>query len=226
MPEVTLNESGFMALADPLPLADFSDLFRVQDITFVQDWQQQRSATGGGETRYADRAPSLWKAEITTSPLENAEAEGVMARANSRAGGLKAVLLYNSRLPYPSSDPDGSIIGATVPKLGTITDRLHVAFTGFPVGYVIPFGSYFGLIFDTSRYYLGQFAETRTANGSGAISSVEIWPPLPASVSGTPDITIKRPAAKFRLEPGSAYPSKIDGMLCTVKFSAEQTYGR
>ena len=213
-----------MSLADPLPLADFYDLFRVQDITFVQSWQQQRSAQGGGRTRYADRAPALWKAEITTIPMDNAEAEGVMARINSRGGGLKTVLMYNSRLPYPASDPDGSIIGSTVPKLGTITDRLHVAFTGFPNGYVMPFGSYFGLIFDTSRYYLGQFLETRTAATGGAVSSVEIWPPLPASVSGTPNITIKKPPAQFRIVPGTARPSKVDGTLVTIQFSAEQAY--
>lgn len=213
-----------MALADPLPLADFFDLFRVQDITFVQGWQQQRSAQGGGRTRYADRAPALWKAEVTTIPLENAEAEGVMARINSRAGGLKTALIYNSRLPYPASDPTGSIIGSTVPKLGTITDRLHVAFTGFPDGYVMPFGSYFGLTFDTSRRYLGQFLESRTAATGGAVTTVEIWPPLPASVLGTPDIIIKKPPARFRIEPGSAHPSKIDGMHVTIRFSAEQTY--
>lgn len=213
-----------MALADPLPLADFYDLFHVQDISFVQSWQQQRSATGGGETRYADRAPSLWRAELTTVPLPNADAEAVMARINSRAGGLKTVLLTNARLPYPSSDPTGSIIGSTVPKLGTITNRITAAFTGFPDGYVIPFGTYFSLIFDTSRYYLGQILETRTAATGGAVSAVEIWPPLPASVSGTPDITIKKPAGRFRIEPGSAYPSKVDGMHATIKFSAEQTY--
>lgn len=215
-----------MALSDPLPLADFYDLFRVQDVTFVQSWQQQRSATGGGETRYADRAPSLWQAEMTTIPLANADAEAVMARVNSRAGGIKSVLLANPRLPYPSSDPDGSIIGSTVPELGAITDRLHVAFTGFPAGYAMPAGSYFGLIFDTSRNYLGQFVEARTANGSGEVASVEIWPPLPASISGTPDVAIKKPAAKFRIEPGSAYPSKVDGILSTIRFSAEQTYSR
>lgn len=212
-----------MALADPLGLAAFYDLFRVQDITFVQGWQQQRSAQGGGRTRYADRAPSLWKAEVTTIPLANADMEGVMARINSRAGGLKTALLYNSRLPYPSSDPDGSIIGVTVPELGAITDRLHVAFTGFPAGYVMPFGSYFGIV-ATDLYYLGQFVETGTADGSGNMSTVEVWPPLPASIAGTPDVTIKKPVGRFRIEPGSAYPSKVDGMLATIRFSAEQTY--
>ncbi len=212
-----------MALADPLSLAAFYDLFFVQDVTFVPGWQQQRSAQGGGRTRYADRAPSLWKATVTTAPLENHIAEGVMARANSRAGGLKTALMYNSRLPYPSTDPDGSIIAGATPKLGTITDRLHVAFTDFPADYVVPFGTYFGIV-ASGLYYLGQFVETGTANGSGAIPTVEIWPPLPASIAGTPSIIMAKPTGRFRIEPGSAYPSKVDGMLSTIRFSAEQTY--
>lgn len=214
-----------MALSDPLPIASFADLLRVSSATFIQEWQQQRSATGGGETRYADRAPSLWKAELTTPPMLHSEAEGLMALANSRAGGLKTFLLYNYRMPYPSSDPDGSIIGATVPKLGTITDRTHVAFTGFPNSYVIPLGTYFGIIFDTSRYYLGQFCEAKTSNPvTGTVGATEIWPPLPASITGTPDIFIKKPVAKFRLVPGSAYPSSITPTESTFKLSAEQTY--
>lgn len=213
-----------MSLSDPLQVADFFDLFEVADITFVQGWNQQRSMTGGGDDRYADRAPSIWKADITTVPLTNALAEGVMGRVNSRAGGLKSVLLYNSRLPYPSSDPKGVIIGSTVPKLGTITNRITVAFTDFPSDYVMPFGTYFGLIFDTSRYYVGQFMETKTASSEGAITATEIWPPLPALVTGTPNITIKKPPGRFRIDPGSAYPSKVDGMLSTIRFSARQTY--
>lgn len=215
-----------MTLADPLGLSTFYDLFLVQDVTFVQRMQQQRSATGGGETRYADRAPSLWRADVTTVPMDDANAEGIMARVNSRAGGLRTVLLYNSKLPCPSSDPEGVMIGSTVPKLGPIADRLHVGFTGFPAGYAMPFGSYFGIVFDTSRYYLGQFTETGTAGGDGVMPSVEIWPPLPASISGTPDVTIRKPVAKFRIAPGTAYPSKFNGMNSTIKFSAEQTYSR
>jgi hypothetical protein len=135
------------------------------------------------------------------------------------------VLLYNSKLPYPSSDPKGLIIGATVPKLGTITDRLHAAFTGFPNSYVIPLGTYFSIKFDTSRYYLGQFTEAKTANPiTGTVGATEIWPPLPASVSGTPDVVMVKPPGKFRIVPGSAYPTKEGGLHSVIKFSAEQTY--
>ena len=213
-----------MSLPDTLPIASFADLISVSSSTFIQSWLQQRSTTGGGETRYADRAPSLWMAELTTPPMRDTEAEALMALANSRAGGLKTFLLYNTKVPYPSSDPDGSIMGSTVPKLGAITDRLHVAFTDFPADYVVPLGTYFGIVFDTTRYYLGQFCEARTANGSGAIAAVEIWPPLPAGISGTPDVNLKKPVAKFRLVPGSAYPSSISPVHSTFKLSAEQTY--
>jgi hypothetical protein len=215
-----------MALADPLGVADFADLFRVQDVEFVQSFMQQSSMTGGGERRYADRAPAMLRAKITTIPMLNAEAEGNMALINSRSGGLKSVLLYNYRLPYPSSDPDGSIIGATVPTVNVITDRSHVSFSGFPNSYEIPLGTWFGIIFDTSRYYLGQFAEARTANPvTGAVASVEITPPLPASITTGAEVSVSKPPAKFKLVPNSAFPAKQGGLHSTIEFSAEQTYG-
>lgn len=215
-----------MSLPETLGIADLYDRLRIQNVDFKPLWMQQQSVTGGGETRSADRAPMRWAAEITTVAMEHAEAEGIMALLNSRGGGLKTLLLTNSRLPYPSSDPTGSIIGSTVPKLGTITDRLHVAFTGFPNGYVIPVGTYFSIVFDASRYYLGQFAEARTAATGGAVTSVEIWPPLPAAISGTPDIIIKKPPAKFRLVANSAFISEVSTIHSRVTFAAEQTYGK
>ncbi|MBO9589061.1 hypothetical protein [Devosia sp.] len=215
-----------MALPDTLGRDQFADLLRTADIKLVQAFQQQRSMTGGGETRYADRAPSLYRADIRLATMENAEAEGIMALINSRGGGLKTVLLFNSRMPFPASDPDGSIIGATVPKLGAITDRLHVAFTGFPAGYVLPRGMFFGIVFDTSRHYLGQIVEPKVASGAGAVTATEIWPPLPASIAGTPDVVVAKPVGKFRIEPGSAFAPSVDQVNATVQFTAEQTYSR
>jgi hypothetical protein len=213
-----------VSLADPLAKASFADLLRVANVKFAPAWSQEMSLSGGGETLYADRAPVRWMADVTTAPMENAEAEGIMALINSRAGGLTTVLLYNNKLPYPSSDPDGSIFGAATPVVGTITDRLHVAFTGFPNGYVIPLGTYFQIIFGTSRYYLGQFAEAKTASGAGAVTAVEITPALPDSVAPGDAVTVLKPAGKFKITPGSAFPSSISTVHETISFSAEQTY--
>lgn len=213
-----------MSLANPLAVASFADLLQIADVKFALDWAQEMSLSGGGETLYADRAPARWKADATTIALPHADAEGIMALINSRAGGLKTILLYNHKLPYPSSDPDGSIFGAATPVVGTITDQLHVAFTGFPAGYVIPLGTYFQIVFGTSRYYLGQFAEAKAADGSGAVSAVEITPALPDSVATGDAVTVIKPAGKFKIVPNSAYPQTSGALRSTIAFSAEQTY--
>jgi len=211
-------------LANPLAKASFADLLRVQDVRFAPVWSQERSLAGAGEVLYADRAPMLWMATVTTVPMEHSEAQGLMALINSRGGGLKTILLYNHSFPYPSSDPTGSIFGAATPVVGVITDRLHIAFTGFPASYVMPLGAYFQVIFDTSRYYLGQFAEAKTASGAGAITSTEITPALPNSAIAGNAVTVRQPSGKFKIVPNSAYPSTISKVHSVLTFDAEQTY--
>lgn len=213
-----------MTLANPLALASFADLLQLTDVKFYPLWQQESSGSGSGETLYADRGPMLWQADATTGDLPHAEAEAIMALINSRAGGLKSLLLYNHKVPFPSTDPDGTIFGLATPVVGAITDRFHVAFTGFPAGYVVPLGTYFQVLFDTSRYYLGQFVEARTASGAGAIASVEVAPALPTSIIGGEPVTVIKPAAKFKIVPNSAYPSVTGALHSIVTFSAKQTY--
>lgn len=214
-----------MTLANPLGLSAFSDLTTPIDCSLVLNWQQESSGSGSGETLYADRAPALWGGTVTLGDMYIAEAEGIMALLNSRAGGLKTLLLPNYRGGlYPSSDPTGSIFGAATPVVGTITDAYHLAFTGFPAGYVIPLGTYFGIIFDTSRYYLGQFAEARTADGSGNVAAVEVAPALPASIAGGNPVTVIKPPAKLRVKPNTVKPTLTTSLTERIAFDVMQTY--
>lgn len=213
-----------MALADPLGRSAFANLFRVADVRLTPQWSQQRSLRGGGDVLYADRAPMLWRAEITTIPVEHSEAYKLLALINSRAGGIKTSLIYNYALPYPSSDPTGSIFGAATPIVGTITNRYVVAFTGFPASYVIPAGTFFQIVFNSTRRYLGQFAEDKVASGAGAVSAVEVAPALPDGIVPGDAVQMLQPAGKFRIIPGSAHVTIAGGLHSTVAFSAEQTY--
>jgi hypothetical protein len=173
-----------MVLPATLPVSVFADRLQITDTRLVQGFQQQQSMTAGGDTRYADRAVSLWALEATTGPVPHHEAEAIMGLINSRAGGLKTFLCHNFKLPYPKDDPTGALLGVASPAINVIADRLHVSFSGFPPSYQLAVGTYFGVVFDTSRYYLGQILEPRTANPiTGAVASVEIWPPLPATIS-------------------------------------------
>lgn len=213
-----------MALADPLGIATFADVLKTSECLFRPTWMQESSGTGGGIKLYADRGPMLWSVEVTTAPMSNADALAVMALLNSRAGGLKTFLLYDKRTPYPTSDPTGSIFGSATPEIDTITDRLHIAFTGFPAGYVVPLGTYFSVVDGDGRRYLGQFAEAATADGSGDIATVEITPSLPASFAVADAVTVIKPAAKFKITPNSAYAPRSTLTEATVTFQCEQTY--
>jgi hypothetical protein len=213
-----------MTLANPLGMAAFADLLHVADVKFRPSWNQERSLTGGGETLYADRAPMLWMADVTSAAMTHADAKKLLALINSRGGGLLTILLYDHSLPYPSPDPTGSLFGAATPVVGTITDRTHTAFTGFPASYSVPAGTYFQIIFGSTRYYLGQFCEDKTASGAGAITATEIAPAMPASIAAGAAVTVLKPSGKFRIIPGSANASPIDLFHSVVTFSAEQTY--
>lgn len=207
-----------------LALASFADLIRASDIEFTLQWNQQASSSADGEAHYASRGVPLWMAKITSPPMTNAEAEGLMALVNSLQGSLGTFLLNNKRLPYPSSDPTGSIFGAATPIVGTITNNVSVAFTGFPNNYVIPLGTYFQIIHDTTRYYIGQFAAAKTANGSGAVSASAVTPPLPDSVDPGDAVTVLKPAGKFKLVPGSAYLTNVGLVNASIVLNARQTY--
>ncbi len=211
-----------MSLATPLSLASFADLINAASVEFPIEHNLERSLPGDGTPQRSSRAPAMRMAKLTSPPMPVADAEGLLVIINALEG-LDPFLLYNKRMPYPSSDPTGSIFGAATPIVGTITNRRLVAFTGFPNDYVIPRGTYFQIIFDTSRYYLGQFAEAKTANGSGAVSAAKITPPLPASIDPGDAVTVLKPSAKF-LPVLPAMLSEVGIVNATISFSAEQTY--
>lgn len=211
-----------MALAATLGIATFADLIKASEANLTLEYYQSRTLASG-QPFYADRAPARWIADITTPPMPIADVEDLMALVDSRAGGLKPFLLYNKKMPYPRSDPTGSGFGSATPVVGSITDRLHTAFTGFPNNYVIPRGTYLQILYDTSRYYLGKFAESITANGSGAVAAVELTLPMPDLITGGAAVTVVKPAAKFVITPGTARPSKVGMHEYSIAFSAEQT---
>jgi hypothetical protein len=213
-----------MSLSFPLSPAAFADLLDVGEVVFNLGWSQEMSLAGGGEQLAADRAPARWMAEITTVPLRHTAGNGVLALINVLAGGINTFYLYPPAGRYPQQDPTGATFGAATPVVGTITDRFNVAFTGFPNGYALKRGDFFQIIFGSTRRYLGQFAEDKTASGAGAVAAVRVTPALPATVATSDAVTVLKPAAKFKLVPNSARPSLVGLNFQQISFSAEQTY--
>src|SRR5690606_1179916 len=218
------TDGDVMALSFPLSRAAFIDDLPIVEVAFTPAPSQERSKKGGGRTIYADLAPTLWMARVATPPMPHADALRYLALINSLGGALRTFLLYDKRMAFPASDPSGSIFGAASPKVGVITDRFTAAFVDFPNNYVIPAGTWVQVIFDTSRYYLGQFVEGAAAHGAGAVAATSLAPALPDGVLAGDAVTVIEAAGKFRILPGSASVAMSNTIHSSIAFEAEQTY--
>jgi len=211
-----------MSLASNLSLASFFDTLKIEDVSFTPNYHQELSRAGA-ELLAADLAPMSYMAELSTVPLAHSEANKVIALLNSRHGALQTLLLCDSAGLYPAADITGAGWGSATPVVGTITNRYVCAFTGFPNNYVITAGDYLQIIYDTSRYYLGQFAESKVASGGGAVTAVELSVALPDLIVGGEAVTMIKPAGKFRITLNSAKKAITYPMQSVVSFTAEQT---
>lgn len=209
-----------MTLAANLSLATFADILAVESMAFNLVFHQELSRAGS-ELLAADLADASWMIDATSVPYSHADALQRLSIINSRKGAMQTFLFANKSALYPFADPTGSIFGAATPVVGTITDRSTVAFTGFPNNYVMTAGDFFSVLYDTSRYYIGQFSESKTASGAGAISATTVSPPLPALIVGGEAVTVLKAPGKFRI--ASAHIETTTGVISTVAFTAEQT---
>lgn len=206
-----------------LAIATLADLLKTADIEFVRDANEQVAVDGAGEHHGKRRGNPLRRLKITTAPMPNADMLAINAIIEAAANQQEEFLCYDKRLPYPSTDPTGSIFGSSTPVISAITDGYTISMTGFPSTYVVPGGTWLSILDDTSRYYLGGVVGTKTAS-SGTISSLKLSVPLPDFVDVGGAVTVIKAPAKFRLETDAVYPSKVDLVNSTLVLSAIQTY--
>jgi hypothetical protein len=211
-----------MTLAATLSIASFFDNIELEDLSFNLVFPQEVT-TAGGDIFAADLDDAYWEMQGTTILYPHDEAKRYIALINSRSGSMLSFLATDRSKQYPINDPTGSLIGVTVPKVGSITDLSNLAFTGFPANYAIKTGDLFSIKYDTSRYFLGMFCEDRTSGVGGALSTVAIAPPLPNAIVGGEDVTLIKPPAKFVIVPDSVHIETSGFLNSTISFTARST---
>jgi hypothetical protein len=104
------------------------------------------------------------------------------------------------------------------------TNFRAIALSGLPAGYVITMGDYLHVDYGTpSRRALLQAAEGATANGSGATGEFEVRPQLRPGITAGLAVTLKKPAAKVKIVPGSLRIETVTTLLSQLRFTARQT---
>lgn len=217
-----------MPLTFPLSLAAFADQLPMASFTPRQGLQQQLSSQGSGIDIPADLAPALREYDITLKPVPHRRAQQIMALIEALRGPLNSFYIYDLRYLYPAADPDGAILGSSVPQINSLNANNHaLSLKSLPANYVITAGDFLAWDYgsDPARRAYFRSAETVTANSSGVTAEFELTGFVqPGSATGT-TVTLIKPAMKAKLIADSV-EEKVDSAdptRTTLSFSVRQT---
>lgn len=201
-----------MAITYPYAVATLADRLAIESVTWDIARSDEISGTGNGDVWQAELADPKWTADVKLTINEHDGAKQIAALIRKLHGAQESFFLFDPLSPYPQSDPDGSILGASTVQVhtgGTNTIRLK----GLPAGYVLTLGDKLQIVFSSTQHYFGEFSETITADGSGVTAAVEVFPHLPSGIAADDAVTLVKPACKGFIVPGSHNPGTGQGPL-------------
>lgn len=192
-----------MPLADPLPLSEFHELlgianvsFEVQERSYLQETEQGAVITGS----YGD---PLWGGAVQTVALrQDRGATSSTARLNMLKSGHK-FLMFPPQQPFPQSDPQGTTLTGTVTVVAISADRREINLTGLPANFVVTMGDFISFE-HAGRYYFFQVMTGGTAGGGGALTDIEVFPPISDAVVAPLTANMRYPYLRAALVPQTA----------------------
>ena len=213
-----------MTLSFPLALADLADLLPVAAVAWNELRQDAVSALGSGEWLTHELGSPLHEAEVRIARMSHARAEQLRARLRALDGGAH-FYLCNPTMLYPQADPGGTILGSASVVIASISaNRKALTLSGLPAGYVVTTGDYLHVDYGTpSRRALIQAVEGTIANGSGVTVVFEVRPHLRPGITAGLAVSLKKPAAKVKIVPGSVRIETVTTLLSQLRFTARQT---
>lgn len=201
-----------MALTFPLTLANFLDRLSVALMEFDLGEAMQVDETGRGEVLTASMGARLWQGQVDLAPRNfGADApQSALIQAIRDPG--RPFLMTDLSRPGPTADPAGVILGSATPVLAaTQAGGRQVQLTGLPAAYVLTPGDRFAFDYGSSptRRALHEIVTGGVASGSGVSPWAEVVPTVRAGWTGTPAVTMLRPACKAVILPGTARAARM-----------------
>lgn len=211
-------------MADIAPVSGIMDGALIADQTFILERRDQYSRAANGSVYAAELGGPVWKASYTTKPMYHRKALAFQAKLNTLRGSIVPFKSWDFRAELPAAYQSGMNLSAVVLS-GIGFDRDVIDMTGLPANFTATQGDYFAITYGAAPYrYLGQFVETKTASGAGAMSSIRVYPPIPTPAVTGGAVTLIRADANFRMEPGTLSQSIQGGMFTVISFDAVQSF--
>lgn len=205
-----------MTIVYPYSLAAFADKLRITSVIWSIQRNDELSGSGDGRVWQAELAPPLWVADVTLMAQRNDDAKQVAALIRKLHGAQEAFMLYDPISQYPQADKKGLVLGSSVVTIGAIAgSRRSLSLGGLPAGYVLTLGDKMQIAYgsDPTRFAFLEVSETITANGSGVTGQIEVFPHIPTGVAAGQGVTLKQPACKVIIQPGSHNPGTAQNVM-------------
>ena len=183
-----------MALSEPYPLAFLSNILRIASVQFDLLRFEESSGAGSGQLWTAEMADPLWQATITMSNCEWPLAREINAKVKA-LGTMKSMHFADASY----SPAAGGTPGSDVTISAISADRTRIALTGLPAAYRGTAGDRLNINSGGASLYIGEFAETVSANGSGVTAQITITPPLPFSLATGASVAMAAPVLRARV---------------------------
>lgn len=216
-----------MALSFPLAVADFFDKIRVVEATpFFLTETLEYSQTRSGEILSADVGVRLWRTSIVARPKRHQDVKELRALLHLLSTGGRSFFAYDPTIPGPFADPQGTTLGANIPRINSLPSTRELTLKLLPAGYVISPGDMLSFTYGSSptRYALHQVVTGATANGSGVTGNIEVMPYIRTGAAVNAVVTLIKPTCKMMLVPGSLNMGTSDILFTTgIGFEAVQT---
>lgn len=213
-----------MAISFPLSIEQFADRLAITEVKWRLQEQQEYSGLGSGEVLAADLGPSLWMGDVRLAVGYHDDVADIQAMVETLDGSINSFFLYDPRKTFPRDDPDGSKLGASVPRIYVIgANNKSLALKGLPNGYVLSRGDFLSFDYGTNpvRRAFHRIVETVTAGSNGNTIEFEVRPHLRPGVVMDLAVTLVKPAAKVIMvpntfDPGAGRAVVTDGMSFQV----------
>lgn len=193
------------ALSFPYSLANFADKLKIESVKWSLQRNDQIDGLESGQILAAEIAPPLRTGTVNIRPLSYDEDREISALIEALDGSINSFMLYGPPSLYPKSDPGGAILGASVVTILSLNvNNKQITLAGLPAGYTLSAGDFVQFPFGPggvlNAYH--RIVQGGAANGSGQLE-IELRPHVYAGTSTGATVTLKKPAARVKMIPGS-----------------------
>lgn len=189
--------------------AHFHDVGMLKTNLRAFDLSDPRSynETKGGQSIITGYGTPLWYGMVSVVPLHHALQRPLEARARMLQHPAARFFigdLMEDWLPAYGSPTIGSIGWASN----------TISLNGLTANYQLKTGTRIAWSFGTGRRTLHEIQLDRTANASGAVAGVELWPPIPVGSTTTTPVVLGGAAKCIAaMVPGSLSAGRADGSM-------------